>query len=347
MNRTISFAAVALLIAALGAASGTALVVGQRNRPDPSDPARHITLKLGHALDQQHPVHKAMVLFADRLDELSSGAVTVDIIPNGQLGSETELLEQVQHGALAMTKVSTAPLESFVPEMSVFGLPYLFRDEPHFWAVLEGPIGKELLAKGAESGLRGLCYYDAGARSFYTVNRPILKPDDLQGLKIRVQASPTSMEMVETLGGSPTPISFGELYSALQQKMVDGAENNPPSFHKTRHFEVCKHYSLDEHTRVPDLLLVNEELWQQLPPQVQQWIEEAIEESVAYERELWQKDTRDALEAVQKEGVTIHYPDKTLFADKAAPMLQAFNEAQDEASERIAALIARIQEVTP
>ncbi|MCA9235591.1 MAG: TRAP transporter substrate-binding protein [Planctomycetales bacterium] len=343
MNRIASIGVVGALIAALGATVAAALIEGERNTPNPNDPAanRHITLKLGHAMDQQHPVARGMVFFAERLAEISDGAVTVDIIPNGQLGSETELLEQVQHGALAMTKVSTSPLESFVPEMAVFGLPYLFRDEAHFWNVLEGPIGRELLLKGAQAGLRGLCYYDAGARSFYTANRPILKPDDLAGLKIRVQSSETSMGMVKALGGFPTPISFGELYSALQQKMVDGAENNPPSFRNTRHFEVCKHYSLDEHTRVPDLLIVNEKLWQQLPAQTQEWIQAAVDESVVYERRLWQEDTEAALAAVQEEGVTIHYPDKALFAAKSAGMLKQYEGTP------VGDLVERIEKVKP
>lgn len=345
MNRIASFALLGILLATLGATVATALVAGQRNRPDPNAPDRHITLKLGHAMDQQHPVARAMVFFAERLDEISDGAVSVEIIPNGQLGSEVELLEQVQHGALAMTKVSTAPLESFVPEMAVFGLPYLFLDEDHFWRVLEGPIGQELLLEGADAGLHGLCYYDAGARSFYTVNAPVMKPEDLAGLKIRVQNSPTSMEMVRALGGSPTPVSFGELYSALQQKMVDGAENNPPSFHNTRHFEVCKHYSLDEHTRVPDVLIISEGLWRQLPPQAQQWVEQAIDESVVYERKLWKEDTEAALAAVQKEGVTIHHPDKTLFAEKAASMLNWPGDQPEDQAFRD--LIKRIQEVAP
>jgi tripartite ATP-independent transporter DctP family solute receptor len=154
-----------------------------------------------------------------------------------------------------MTKTSAAPMEGFVPEMAIFGIPYVFRDNDHCWRVLESEIGRQLLAAGQSVGLHGLCYYDAGSRSFYTIDRPILVPDDLRGLKIRVQQSKTAMDMVEALGGSPTPIPWGELYTALQQRMVDGAENNPPSFHSNRHFEVCKHLSLDEHTIVPDILV--------------------------------------------------------------------------------------------
>src|SRR5690606_15670084 len=144
----------------------------------------------------------------------------------------------------------------------------LFRDEPHKLAVLDGDIGREILASSEDRFLRGLCYYEAGSRSFYT-KRPVHTPDDLAGLKIRVQESPMAFALVRAFGASATPISFGELYTALQQGVVDGAENNPPSFHLTRHYEVCKFYTINEHTSVPDVLLVSEHLWQRLDPQQQ------------------------------------------------------------------------------
>ena len=165
-------------------------------------------LKLAHSLDVQHPVHLAMVRMQELIAEKSGGTVRLDIFPNGQLGSETEALEQVQNGALAMTKTSTAPLESFVPQMAIFGVPYAFRSDDHFWKVLASPLGKELLAGGESVGLHGLCYFDAGARSFYTVDKAILTPADLQGLNIRVQKSNTAIEMTKALGAQPTADRF-------------------------------------------------------------------------------------------------------------------------------------------
>ena len=261
---------------------------------------------------------------AEVLAEKSGGSVGLKIFPNGQLGSETECIEQLQRGALAMTKTSAAPMESFIPEMALFGVPYAFRDEAHCWSVLEGSIGKQLLAAGQRIGLRGLCYYDAGSRNFYTTDQPVLKPEDLKGLKIRVQKSKTAMDMVEALGGAPTPIPWGELYTALQQKMVDGAENNPPSFFSNRHFETCKHLTMNEHTRVPDILLCSEKVWSKLSPQVQQWLQESADESSRFQRKLWKEKTTEALAAVKKEGVTVHYPDKSLFAERVAPMHEAY-----------------------
>jgi len=219
-------------------------------------------LKLAHVLDQSHPVHLAMEHMGEQLADVSGGLMKLEIFPNGQLGSETDSIEQVQRGVLAMVKTSTAPLEGFIPEMALFGLPYLFRDGDHYWNVLLGDVGKELLSKGEGVGLKGLIYYDSGSRSFYTIDSPVLHPDDLKNMKIRVMRSKTSIEMISQMGGSPTPIPFGELYTALQQGMVDGAENNPPSIDTSRHYEVAKHYSLGEHSRIPDIVLFSQRIWE-------------------------------------------------------------------------------------
>ncbi len=270
-------------------------------------------LKLGHVLETSHPVHRAMMYMAEKVAEKSGGMMRVDIYPGGQLGQERDLIELLQIGSLAMTKVSTAPLEAFVPEMMIFGIPYLFRDDDHRWKVLNSQLGKELLLSGQKFFLRGLCYYDAGNRSFYTKNVPILSPADLKGLKIRVMKSITSVDMMKALGGSSTPISWGELYTSLQQGVVDGAENNPPSFHLSYHYEVCKYYCLDEHTAVPDILLISTEIWKKLTPQEQIWLQEAVDESVEYQKILWKEACDKAFATVQAAGVEVIRPDKALF----------------------------------
>jgi len=282
-------------------------------------------IKMGHALDVEHPVHKAMIFMAEKLEEKSGGKVILEVYPGEQLGSEREMIEQVQMGLLDMTKVSTSPLESFIPAMSVFSVPYLFRDSEHLWNVLEGPVGKKLLQAGEEKGLKGLCYYDAGSRSFYTKEKPIMTPADLEGMKIRVQESKTSMQMIKELGASPTPIAWGELYTSLQQGVVDGAENNPPSFYRSGHFEVCKHYSLDEHTMVPDIVLMSLKSWNKLPADVQKMVQEVADESVKYQKKLWKEDTQKALETVQAQGVKVYSPDKTAFRQKVKQMHESYN----------------------
>jgi len=272
-------------------------------------------LKLAHGLDPSHPVHQAMEYMSRRVVELSAGNIQVDIYPSEQLGSERECLELLQIGSLDMTKVSCSVLEGFVPSMSVLSLPFIFRDEDHRFKILEGDIGKKLLLDGEKYWLRGLCYYDAGTRSFYTKDRPILVPDDLAGLKIRTQESQTSIKMVQALGGSPTPIAWGELYSALQQGVVDGAENNPPSFHLSRHYEVCKFYSLDEHTGVPDVLLISTKTWQDLSEEMRSILQSAAEDSALVQKKLWKKATQEALDQVRQAGVEIYRPDKSAFVE--------------------------------
>lgn len=281
-------------------------------------------IKLAHVLDTQHPVHKAMVYMAESVAAKSQGKMRVDIYPGGQLGGERDLIELLQIGSLAMTKVSTAPLEAFVPEMKIFGIPYVFRDDAHRWKVLQSDIGRRLLLAGEPYYLRGMCYYDAGSRSFYTKDRAVLTPENLQGLKIRVMKSLTSVQMVQSLGGSATPIPWGELYTALQQGVVDGAENNPPSFYSSRHYEVCKYYSLDEHTAVPDILLMSTVVWNRLTRQEQRWLQAAIDASVEYQKRLWKEASDEALQAVQKAGVEVIYPDKTPFRDAVRAMHESY-----------------------
>jgi tripartite ATP-independent transporter DctP family solute receptor len=279
---------------------------------------------LAHALDISHPVHIGIVNMAERLEEKSAGKLRIEIYPSGQLGNERELLELLQIGSLAMTKVSSGALENFVPSFEVLGLPYLFKDKKHLFGVLRGEIGEELLAKGEKYRFRGLCFYDAGYRSFYTKDRPINGPSDLEGLKIRVMKSVTAVNMVTQLGGSPTPVSFGELYTALQQGVVDGAENNPPSFYSSRHYEVCKYYTLDEHTSLPDVLLVSLEWWNDLTEQEQGWLKSAADESVDFQMKVWEESERESLAAVQKAGVEIIRPDKELFSEMVQPLYDAY-----------------------
>jgi tripartite ATP-independent transporter DctP family solute receptor len=218
-------------------------------------------------------------------------------------------------------------LENFSPSIKVFGLPYLFRDKEHAFRVLDGPVGEELLNGTEKYWLKGLGYYDSGSRSFYTIDKPIENPNDLEGLKIRVMESQTAIDMVKSFGGSPTPISWGELYTALQQGVVDGAENNPPSFYLSRHYEVCKYYIIDEHTVLPDVVLMSTHLWNDLSNQEQEWIQKAMDLSVVEQRRLWLKSELESLEAVKAAGVQVSYPDKSNFAEMSRSVSDQY--AQD------------------
>ena len=304
--------------------------------------AEGTVLRLAHGLDTGHPVHQGMVFMAERLAEISGGELTISIYPNNQLGSERQCLELLQIGSLDMTKVSAAVLENFSPEIAVLSLPYVFRGREHVYKFQDSPLGREMLTTSAQYRLRGLVYFDAGQRSFYTKDHPVNIPADLAGEKIRVQLSATAIAMVQALGGSPTPISYGELYTALQQGVVDGAENNPPSFYTSRHYEVCKFYTLDEHTAVPDVLMIGTEAFERLTEQERGWLQAAADEAVTYQRELWQEAEREALAAVEAEGVQIIRPDKGPFIEQTAPILESYRDQP-----RLYSLIEQIIAMAP
>jgi tripartite ATP-independent transporter DctP family solute receptor len=284
-----------------------------------------VVLKLAHVLDVNHSVHQGMVHMAERLEHYSNGSMRIDIYPSGQLGAERDTVELVQIGSLAMTKVSASPLEAFVPAMQVFSIPYVFRSREHLFKALDSEVGKELLRSVEVARLRGMGYYDSGSRSFYMVDTPVESPADVEGKKIRVMKSQTAVKMIDAFGGGATPISWGELYTALQQGVVDGAENNPPSFYLSGHYEVCKYYALNEHTAVPDMLLMSKRIWDDLEPQQQQWLQMAVDDSVVYQRELWQKSTEEALAAVQEAGVIVTYPDKQPFMEAVEEMKASYD----------------------
>jgi tripartite ATP-independent transporter DctP family solute receptor len=300
----------------------------------------HRTLKLAHGLPTDHPVHLAMDFMAERCKEVSDGKLQIEIYAGGQLGSEQQCVELLQIGSLAITKVSAAVMESFTDDYKVLGLPYIFRDKEHAFQVFDGEIGQELLLSTQNVWIRGLCFYDAGSRSFYTIDKPIQSPDDLKGMKIRVMKSKTAMDMVQMLGGSPTPIAWGELYTALQSGVVDGAENNPPSFYTSHHYEVCKHYSLDEHTSVPDVLIISQHIWNDLNDEEKAWLQQAANESVPVQRKLWAESVKESLEEVQKAGVTLYRPDKAPYQDKVKDVYESYRD-----EEVIYSYIKRIQAI--
>jgi tripartite ATP-independent transporter DctP family solute receptor len=301
-------------------------------KPSGSDEGADVRrIRVAHSLPVSHPVHAGIEHFAERLAVYSSGRLRVDIFPNSQLGSEPQTVEQMQAGTLDGAKIGAATLGSFVPTAKVFSLPYLFRDSGHYWTVLGGPIGQELLemlainGRGDPSGLHGLTFYDAGSRSFYA-QRPILHPDDLRGLKVRVQPDPVAMDTIRALGASPTPISWGELYTALQQGVVDGAENNAPSFVSSRHFEVCKEFSLNHHSRVPDLLMLSQRTWASLSEEEQAWVRQAANDSSVFQREAWDAGVEAAFEQMRAEGVTVHEVDVMPFLEATEPVRQRYGD---------------------
>lgn len=334
MNERFSNFLCGLLVGLFLAAVGFSFLY--RMKSDETTTAATVVLKLGHGLDPTHPVHLGMLEMQKRLQTLSGGEMRLDVYPSGMLGSETQCLEQVQSGQLDMTKSSTSPMESFWPEVGVFTIPYVFRDHGHFWRVMDGEIGKRFL--DMSPNLYGLCYYDAGARNFYTVRKAVRSPDDLKSQKIRVQQSRTAMDMVRCLGAAPTPISWGELYTALSQGTVDGAENNLPSFESGRHSEVCKHFTLNEHAFVPDMLLIGRARWKKLTPEQQNWLKQAADESSLFQRKLWKEEELRCRAEAENRGVTFHVVDKQPFAEATRSM------RENVADETIADFVRKIRE---
>ncbi|WP_087018624.1 TRAP transporter substrate-binding protein [Thaumasiovibrio subtropicus] len=279
------------------------------------------TLKLSHNHNRDHAVHKAMAAMAKEVKELTDGDVRIRIYPDAQLGTQRESMELMQNGALEMVKTNAAELEAFAPDYAVFNLPYLFRDQAHYFNVKEGEIGEEILASSRDSGFVGVTYYNAGARSFYT-SKPINTPEDLKGMKIRVQPSPSAINMVNALGGSPTPLAYGELYTALQQGVVDAAENNIPSFSLSRHSEVSKYFSLDEHTMVPDVLVISTKAYDALSEENREHLKTAAINSMELMKALWAESEQKERARAEKMGVEFVSPNKTAFVEAVQPIYE-------------------------
>ncbi|MGR5142205.1 TRAP transporter substrate-binding protein [Photobacterium sp. DNB23_23_1] len=298
------------------------------------------TLKLSHNHPRDHAVHQAMDAMAKEVRALTDGEVRIRIYPDAQLGTQRESMELMQNGALEMVKTNAAELEAFAPAYAAFNLPYLFRDKSHYYNVKEGEVGEEILASSRDSGFVGVTYYDAGARSFYT-SKPINTPEDLKGMKIRVQPSPSAIAMVNALGGSPTPLAYGELYTALQQGVVDAAENNIPSFSLSRHGEVSKYFSLDEHTMVPDVLVISTKAYDGLSEEHREALKTASMNSMELMKKLWAESEAEERANAEKLGVTFVQPNKTAFVEAVQPMYDALETSDPELNE----IVERIQAV--
>jgi tripartite ATP-independent transporter DctP family solute receptor len=304
----------------------------------PAAPQRE--LRLAHVLTDKHPVHHAMARMAERVREKTGGSLSIDLRHSAQLGGETELLEKVQAGSIQMTKISSNALDASVPEMGLFALPFLFRDEEHFWRTLESDVGREILARLDSIGLKGLTWYDAGARSFYARD-PITGVESLRGLRVRVQESPVMIETMRALGAIPVAIKFGpELTQQLQKgERVTAAENNAPSYWTEGHHRSCPYYFLTGHSRAPDLLVINLRAWNSLSADEQAALREAARESTVYQRRLWREETERIYRLLEQEGVRItHEVDPAPFIEAVQPIYDGMSPDRRAWVERIRAI---------
>src|SRR5258706_2482279 len=286
-----------------------------------------------------YPTVMAVAQMGKQLAAETKGRLGVKVYPSGALGTEKDNIEQLRIGALDMMRINVAPLNSVVPETIATGLPFVFRSTEHMRKVLDGPVGDDILKSMESQGLVGLAFYDSGARSFYS-KKPIKSVADLKGLKIRVIQSDLFVAMVEALGANPTPMPYGEVYTALKTGIVDAAENNWPSYESSRHFEAAKFYTLDEHSLAPEVLVFSSVVWDKLSGADQAALRKAAKDSVPYMRKLWDEldvKSRKAVEAAGSQVITV--ANKQEFIDAMKPVYAKF-----ASTPRLAGLVKRIQD---
>lgn len=287
-------------------------------------------LRLAENQPETNPVTVAMHRFAELAEQYSDGEVKVQVFSGAQLGQEVESIEQVQAGIIELARVNTVPLANVSPSVGVFTLPYIFRGAEHKYKVLDGPIGESVREDMANAGLVGFDFMEAGSRSFYTrESSPVSSLADLKGLKIRVQNSPISIRMVELLGGVPTPMNYGEVFSSLQTGVIDGAENDFVSFLTSGHYEVATNYIMDGHLSPPAILIMNKARFDSLPEQQQEAIAKAAREAALYERDLMFAANDKARKAVEEAGVTVKEVDNAPFQEAILPIYEEFDHLSD------------------
>ncbi|MEM8655166.1 MAG: TRAP transporter substrate-binding protein [Pseudomonadota bacterium] len=274
-----------------------------------------------------YPNTVAMDRFAELLEEKTGGEITLQMFHGGTLGSQPDAVEQVRAGALEIGNFNLGPIGPIVPEANVVSLPFIFKDVPHMFRVLDSEGGAAIAAGMAAKGLTPLAWYDAGARSFYNGEKAINTPADVQGMKVRVMNNDLFTGMIAELGGNPSPMAFAEVYQALKTGVVDGAENNWPSYESTGHFEVAGYYSLSQHLIIPECICVNTAAFEALSPDMQAAVTEAARESAVLQRELWSAREAASRAAVEAGGVIVNeVADKAPFQDAMAPVYEAYFE---------------------
>ena len=300
--------------------------------------AAPVVLRLGETHVADYPTTKGNYEFARLVEERTGGRIKIEVYHSSQLGQEKAVIEQVQFGAVDFTRVSISPLSAFAPAFDALQMPYLYRGEEHMWKVLDGPIGEEFLASLEPANFIGLAWYDSGARNFYNSKKEIKSVADLKGMKIRVQESQLMMGLVSALGAVPTPMPFGEVYSALQTGVIDGAENNWPSYFSTSHYEVAKYFTLDGHTRVPEILIASKISMDKLSKEDREIIKQAAKDSMPHQIKLWKEFEKVAEDKVRAAGsiITELTPEALVeFQNAMQPMYDALSPELQEVVKKI------------
>jgi tripartite ATP-independent transporter DctP family solute receptor len=286
--------------------------------------AQQITMRSADIHPDGYPTVEAVKFMGQLVTERTNGRIKIQVMNNSMLGGEKDTIEQTRFGVIDMNRVNAAPFNNLVPQTVVLGLPFLFRSTEHMHKVVDGPIGDEILKAFEPHGLVGLAYYDSGARSFYTTKKPIQKLADLKGMKIRVQQSDLWIAMMQAFGANPTPMPMGEVYSSLETGVVDGAENNWPSYESARHYEVAKNYTLTQHSLNPEILVMSKISWDKLTPEDQKIFRQAAKDSVVKMRELWVAREKSSEEKVRAGGVKVIEVNKEEFSAAMKPVYDKF-----------------------
>jgi len=289
-----------------------------------------------------YPTVEAVVRMGKKLEAATGGRMSLQMYPSMQLGGEKEMIEQAQVGAIAIARISVGPMGPIVPEINVFNLPFIFRDNAHMEKVIDGPIGDDLLKKLSDhptAGLVGLCWMNAGTRNVYNTKKPVRSIDDLKGLKIRMMGNPVFVDTMNALGGNGVAMGYDQLMSALQTGVVDGAENNYPSYDTGQHYRYAKYFSLTEHLMIPEILVFSKRVWGSLSKQDQELIAKLAKETQQEQRKLWYEMEERSINHMREAGTEI-----TKIADKK-PFVAAVKPVWDKYGAGHEGLIKRIQDV--
>ncbi|OWJ92655.1 TRAP transporter substrate-binding protein [Paracoccus yeei] len=299
-----------------------------------------ITLRSSDTHPDGYPTVEGVKAMAAEVKEKTQGRICIEVFPSSQLGEEKDTIEQTQFGVIDMIRASFGSFNDIVPITQTVSLPYLYKSDEHLHKVMDGPIGQEIAKGFEEHGLVPLAYYDGGARSFYNAKKPIRTVEDLKGLKFRVMQNDVFVDMMTALGATATPMPYGEVYSSIQTGVIDGAENNFPSYDSSGHAEVAKYFTLDQHLMVPELVAVAKTSWDKLSPEDQAIMREAAQNSATLQRRLWAEQEKASEDKVAAAGAEIIKDvDKTAFIEAMAPVYEKYvttPEARD--------LVKRIQE---
>lgn len=287
---------------------------------------------------KDYPTTLGAQKFADLVEERSNGRIQILVLAEGELGAESDVIAQMQYGGVDFARVSLSQLAEYIPQLNVLQMPYLYEDSAHMWRVLDGTIGDDFLDIVSQNELIGLSWYDAGARNFYNSKKPITCLEDMQGMRIRVQESEVMADMIEALGASAIPIPYADVYSALEQGTVDGAENNWPSYETMNHYEVAKYYTIDEHNRVPEMQICSKHTWSKLSEEDQQMILDCAKESALYERKLWkERESESEAKAIEQgvEVVELSAEEKKRFQEAVTGIYEKYCSDQMDIIEKI------------